>query len=179
VRDAYKAEGYRVLGLSFQNKVVGAMRRDGFEASTVRAEIKRVEREADAWRGGTVLIVDEAAQLSTQDLGELLRYANDRQTKVILAGDNKQLGSIDRGGMFRPLRDEFGAAQLNEVRRVADEEQKKAFGLMHGGKGERDFAAALKIFEERGDIHWSANRPQAVRDLGTKYLAYPVVSHTH
>jgi len=170
VRDAHKAQGYRVLGLSFQNKVVGAMRRDGFEASTIRTEIKRVEREADAWRG-TVLIVDEAAQLSTQDLGELLRYANDRQAKVILAGDPKQLGSIDRGGMFTPLRNEFGAAQLNEVRRVADEEQKKAFGLMHGGSGERDFAAALRIFEERGDIHWSANRAQAVRDLGAKYNA--------
>jgi len=172
VREAYQAEGYEVRGMAWTNKVVANMRSCGFEASTIRAELGRVEREAEAWRGGkTVLVVDEAAQLSTKDLGALLGTAEERGAKVILTGDDKQLGSIERGGMFRVLRDEFGAAQLQQVQRVKDEDQQKAFGLMHGGKGERDFAGALRIFDERGAIHWSANRGAAIRDLGATYIA--------
>jgi hypothetical protein len=172
VREAYLEQGYDVRGLAFTNKVVAKMRRDGFEATTITAELHRVERESEAWRRGkTVLVVDEAAQLSTKNLGELLRNANERGAKVILTGDDRQLGSVERGGMFRPLRDEFGAAQLQQVQRVKDEEQQKAFGLMHGGKGERDFAGALRIFNERGSIHWSRNHGTAIHDLGAKYIA--------
>ena len=98
-------QGYDVRGLAFTNKVVAKMRRDGFEAATITAELHRLERETEAWRGGkTVLVVEEAAQLSTKDLGELLRSANERGAKVILTGDDRQLGSIERGGMFLPLR---------------------------------------------------------------------------
>jgi hypothetical protein len=71
-----------VRGLAFTNKVVAKMRRDGFEASTITAELHRLEREAEAWREGkTVLVVDEAAQLSTKNLGALLRNANERARK--------------------------------------------------------------------------------------------------
>jgi AAA domain len=46
--------------------------------------------------------------------------------KLILAGDDRQLASIERGGMFETLRQQFGAAVLKEVWRVRDAEQKAA-----------------------------------------------------
>ena len=34
--------------------------------------------------------------------------------KLILVGDDRQLSSIDRGGMFGALKDRYGAAALTE-----------------------------------------------------------------
>ena len=82
-----------------------------------------------------------------------------------LVGDDKQLASIERGGMFGALRQEHGAAELHQVRRVADAEQKRAFNRMHAG----DFQAALEVFDRIGSIHWSLSQ-DATRDaLVSKY----------
>ncbi|CCD97628.1 AAA family ATPase [Bradyrhizobium sp. STM 3809] len=170
-REGWELQGNQVRGLAFTNKVVANLRRDGFTAQTLSRESKIVAADPQTWRAGTVLMVDEMAMLSHKNLEQLLRDARDHDVKIINVGDDRQLGSIDRGGMFTVLREEFGAAEITEVRRVSDADQKRAFGLMHGGKGERDFESALKIFEEKGAIHWGANRGDAVRKLGAKYIA--------
>jgi hypothetical protein len=169
IRDAYLAAGYKVTGCAYTHKVVGNLRKDGFDAATIAAELQRVEREEGGWRG-EVVIVDEAGMLSTAQLREFLSKIREREAKVVLAGDARQLGSVDRGGMFAVLQAEHGAGELREVQRVKDAGQRRAFNLMHGGKGERDFAGALRIFAEQGAIHWSTNRGAAIRDLGAKYM---------
>jgi AAA domain-containing protein len=167
IRDAYVEAGYRVHGLAWTNAVVQDMKRDGFtKASTMASEFKRLEIGPAKWDFRTVLIVDEAAMLATKHMAELTAKARASGAKLILVGDDKQLASIERGGMFSALRQEHGAVELHEVRRVADAEQKRAFNRMHAG----DFQTALDVFEQRGSIHWS-NTQDAARDaLVSKYV---------
>ena len=58
---------------------------------------------AAVWPLGSVLIVDEATQVSTRHAERLLRHATRTGTVVILLGDPAQLGSVDAGGWFTHL----------------------------------------------------------------------------
>ena len=166
IRDAYEEAGYRVLGMSWTNAVVQDMKRDGFtEASTIASEMKRLEVGLTRWNSRTVLIVDEAAMLATTNMAGLTTKAREAGAKLILVGDDRQLSSIERGGMFSALRQEHGAAELHQVRRVADTEQKLAWNQMHTG----DFETALKIFDRQGAIHWSTTRNEARDALVARY----------
>ncbi|WP_162530764.1 AAA family ATPase [Rhodovastum atsumiense] len=168
VRAAYEGSGRRVVGLAWTNAVAQDMRRDGFgTARTVAAELLRLQKGTTAWDANTVLVVDEAAMLATAPLAQLAAAARAAGAKLILAGDDRQLGSIERGGMFGPLRAAHGAAELHEVRRVADPRQKQAFNLMHKG----DFAGALRLFAARGALHWSDRQDEAQAALVARYMA--------
>ncbi len=57
------------------------------------------------------------AMLDSRVTGELLAEAKSAGAKVILAGDDRQLASIERGGLFTKLRRQHGAAEITEVTR--------------------------------------------------------------
>jgi Ti-type conjugative transfer relaxase TraA len=168
IRDAYEGGGYRVIGMAWTNAVVQDMAADGFrETSTIAAALARVEKGKDAWGRKTVLVVDEAAMLSSRHLGRVLKEAERAGAKVILAGDDQQLASIERGGMFSALQAEHGAAELHTVRRVQDQAQRQAFNHMHAG----EFGAALDIFDRAGAITWTDKQDDARAALVAQWAA--------
>ncbi|MGD9658491.1 MAG: MobQ family relaxase [Methylocystis sp.] len=167
IRDAYETGGYDVRGLAHTNSVVQDLQGDGFSKSaTIAAELLRQNNTGrDPWTRQTVLIVDEAAMVSARQLSAILTRADATGAKVILAGDDKQLSSIERGGMFAALRGQHGAAELHEVFRVRNMDQRAAFNAMHRG----DFKSALTTFDKQGALHWSPT-PEASRDaLAAQY----------
>lgn len=166
IRDSYEGASYRVIGMAWTNAVVQDMKADGFgEAATIASELMRVDKGVSQWNSRTVLMVDEAAMLSTKHLASLMSKAAAAGAKVILTGDDQQLASIERGGMFGALRQEHGAAELHTVRRVSDAEQRRAFNLMHEGK----FRPALDIFDRQGAINWAQTDDEARAALVAKY----------
>ena len=75
IREGLEADGYHVIGQSHTNKVVQAMRADGFDnAATVTGELMRLDNgRGDPWNRRTVIMVDEFAQLSTAQLAGSIR----------------------------------------------------------------------------------------------------------
>lgn len=65
----------------------------------------------------TVLVVDEASQVSTRDAERIARHATRTGTVVILVGDPAQLGSVGAGGWFAHLVDRHPPLGLASVRR--------------------------------------------------------------
>ena len=168
IRDAYQDAGYRVIGLSWTNPVVKNLRAEGFaEAETVAAELGRVEKGSSVWNSHTVLMVDEAAMLSSKHLADFMKTAKAAGAKVILTGDDAQLGSIERGGMFGALVQEHGAAVLRTVRRVTDAEERRAWNKMHDG----DFRPALDLYDRKGAISWAQTADEARAELVAKFAA--------
>ncbi|KJV69745.1 AAA domain protein [Orientia tsutsugamushi str. UT76] len=49
---------------------------------------------------GSLIVVDEAGMVGTKAYAELFRVVRNNYCQLILAGDEKQLASIERGGMF-------------------------------------------------------------------------------
>jgi ATP-dependent exoDNAse (exonuclease V) alpha subunit len=74
-----------------------------------------------------------------------------------LIGDDRQLSSIERGGMFGVLKDRHGAAVLAEVRRQHKNDDRRAAELMAEG----NFHDALARYDTKGAIHWTRTQPEA------------------
>jgi hypothetical protein len=146
---------------------VKGMRSDGFEANTITSEMLALEKGRTNWNRNTVVIVDEAAMLSTEAKARVTAAAKQAGAKLILAGDDKQLSSIDRGGMFETLRQNHGAATLKVIQRNKDPEQQAAFNQMH----DYNFLEALQTFEKKGGVHWTTRQSDTLKLMAERYTA--------
>ena len=158
IRQVYEQAGYRVIGLGPTNAVAEDMRGDGFgHAATVHSELFRLNNDRTSWNRRTVVMVDEAAMLDTKLMAMITAHAHEAGAKLILTGDDRQLSSIDRGGMFGALKDRYGAAELSEVKRQHKIDERRASEMMAEG----NFHDALGIYEQKGAIHWTRTQGEA------------------
>ena len=168
IREAYEAAGHRVVGLAPTNAVAQDMVRDGFHhARTIHSELFALNNRRAVWNSRTVVMVDEAAMIDTKLMAMLTAHAYSAGAKLILVGDDRQLSSIDRGGMFGALRDRYGAASLTEVRRQTKDDDRRATELMAEG----NFHEALARYEAKGGIRWTASSEQARAALVKQWAA--------
>jgi Ti-type conjugative transfer relaxase TraA len=167
VREAYETAGHRVIGLAWTHRVVQDMEHNnGFEhASTVKRELFMLANGRQKWDSKTVVIVDEAAMLDTAHMAMISAYARDAGAKLILVGDDRQLASIERGGMFGVLKDRFGAATLKEINRQYQGDDRRASEYFAEGK----YHAALGIYQQKGAIHWTRTQGEARGELLDTY----------
>jgi Ti-type conjugative transfer relaxase TraA len=165
VREVLEAGGFRVIGLAPTNTVTCAMAVDGFgEASTVDLELIRQEAGrfgTEPCDSDTCLIIDEAAMLDAGRYERILVRAAAAGARVILVGDEKQLASVERGGIFDELKARYGCAELLDVRRQ-DEGWAKA--------ASRNFAAGriregIEAYASHGNLHWSDGLDEAMAAL--------------
>ena len=158
VRQAYEAEGYKEVGLAPTNAVAQDMKGDGFaRAGTVHSELFALNNGRTRWDGLTAVIVDEAAMLDTKLMAMLTTHAHEAGAKLILVGDDRQLSSIDRGGMFGVLKDRLGAAELTSVRPQHKNDDRRAAELMAEG----NFHDALARYDAKGGISWTRTQDEA------------------
>src|SRR5271170_4453603 len=158
IREAYERGGYRVIGLAPTNVVAQDLKAAGFsEAGTVHAALFALKNGRTEWNQYTVVIVDEAAMLDSPITGELLAAARTFGAKLILAGDDHQLASIERGGLFTELQTRHGAAEITEVTRQQVDWQRQAARDLAEGR----FAEAVTAYDRAGAITWTPDQDQA------------------
>jgi ATP-dependent exoDNAse (exonuclease V) alpha subunit len=158
IRKMYLLEGYDVIGLAPTNAVAEDMRANGFDHSaTIHSELFKLNNDRTSWNDKTAIILDEAAMIDTKLMAQLTAHANEAGSKLIMVGDDRQLSSIDRGGMFGVLKDEHGAAELAQVRRQNKDDDKRAAELMAEG----NFHTALAMYDKKEAIHWTQNQDEA------------------
>jgi ATP-dependent exoDNAse (exonuclease V) alpha subunit len=146
------------VGLAPTNTVAQDLKADGFaEAGTVHAELFRLKNGRTQWNARTVVIVDEAAMLDSRITGELLAEARRAGAKVILAGDDRQLASIERGGLFSELKQRHGAAEITEVTRQQVDWQRQAARDLAEGR----FGEAVAAYDRAGAITWTRDQAEA------------------
>jgi Ti-type conjugative transfer relaxase TraA len=158
VRAAYEASGRSVIGLAPTNAVAQDMAAEGFgRAATIHSELFALNSGRRQWDAKTVVIVDEAAMIDTKLMAMVTAHTHEARAKLILVGDDRQLSSIDRGGMFGALKDRHGAAALSEVKRQVKLDDRRAAEWMAEG----NFADSLKVYDRMGAIHWTRTQGEA------------------
>jgi len=158
VRAAHERTGLRVIGLAPTNAVAQDLKAEGFaEAATAHSELFRLKNGRTSWDRRTVVVVDEAAMLDSRVTGELLAEARRARAKVILAGDDRQLASIERGGLFSELRQRHGSAEISEITRQRTDWQRHAARDLAEGR----FAEAVAAFDRAGAITWTPDQADA------------------
>src|SRR5207244_6894804 len=96
-------------------------------------EARRNGDSSGGLRPGEVVVVDEAAMVATTDLATLVDVVESAGAKLVLAGDHRQLGAVEAGGLFRLLVADSRAAQLHDVRRFVHPWEAKATLALRDG----------------------------------------------
>ncbi len=159
----------------------GVLRQEGFvEADTV-ARLLLDERLQTRVRGQVVWI-DEAGQLGTRTMTHVFDLADRLGARVVLSGDRRQHGPVERGSALRLLEEEAGIvpAEIKEIQRQKGD-YKQAVKALSEGHTEAGFRQLDKL-------GWVREVPEAERYqmLARDYVATVeegksalVVSPTH
>ena len=163
IREAYETDGIHVLGLAPTNTIVQDLNKDaGFtEAKTIHKMLFNHKSERELLPRGSVLVVDEAGMIPNDAFSELLQVAKSTKSKVILMGDERQLPSVSRSGMFAYLADKHGSIELSDIKRQEIDWQKEVSKHLSQGKTKE----ALQILQSNDRIHWSDKKEQAAHEL--------------
>jgi hypothetical protein len=106
------------------------------------------------WDRRTLVVVDEAAMMDSKVTGALLREAKLSGAKVVLAGDDRQLASIERGGLYTELKKAHGSSEITEVTRQRVDWQRDAARDLSEGR----FESALRGFARNKAIVWTTRQ---------------------
>lgn len=171
-------EGHKVLGLAFQNKMVGDLRDGaGIEAQTVSSFVNTYAKAALAGKGeryeaargelkGTVLVLDEASMVGSEPMKHLVGIANALGVeKLIMIGDRQQLSSIDAGKAFAMAQaDGIAMVRMDENLRQRTDQLRTIAALANRG----EVRAALDVMGDK----FKAS-PDHIKSAADQWLALP------
>ena len=104
VRDGFESAGYTVLGTATSGQAAKNLGEGaGIESRTVASLSWRLEHNTLELSDRHVLILDEGAMTSDVDLARLLTAVERSGAKLIVVGDDRQLGAIGPGGALTAL----------------------------------------------------------------------------
>lgn len=99
-----------VIGLAPTHKVVTELKDKGYEqCHTVKGFLFKLYNDRINLPRNSLLVVDEAGMVGTSDYLELFKVSRKYNCRIILAGDERQLTSIERSGMFEVFASKFGS----------------------------------------------------------------------
>jgi len=113
---------------------------------------------------GDVLVVDEASQVSTQDLARICSLALQAGARVIGVGDTRQLPAVEAGGLFSLIARRHGHWKLTEVRRFGQAWERAASVRLGDGD-----VMALAEYAARGRI-WDGPQNRIYDDAVDLYM---------
>jgi hypothetical protein len=123
----------------------GVLRHEGFANADTVARLLLDERLQTAVRGQAIW-VDEAGLLGTRTMAQVFDLGKKLDARVILSGDPKQHGSVERGAALRLLEDEAGVvpAEIKEIQRQKGE-YKRIVQALSEGRTDVGFCALDKL----------------------------------
>ncbi|BDT91510.1 hypothetical protein IFM12275_14860 [Nocardia sputorum] len=159
---AWTAEGGTVLGLAPEGPAAGVLGSEiGADSKTVDMlvtvinDLRSGERALDdapdwvrAIGPRTLVVLDEAAKAPSLKLDSAVSWLIERGASVRAVGDDRQLSSVQAGGVIRDIVHHAGAATLTSVVRFDNPSERAAsLALRHGD------TAAIAFYTDRGRVH--------------------------
>ena len=106
--------------------------------------------------GGSVLVLDEASMVSTDQMRELMRVAGQlKVARLVLVGDRSQLRAVEAGQPFRQLQDAgMATARMDDILRQRNPALKAAvLSVLEGDPGTAMEMLGAGVHEvEHGDL---------------------------
>lgn len=150
----------------------GVLRDDGFKEADTLARFM-VDEKMQAGAKGGVIWLDEAGLVGSRTMVGLFDLAHKLDARVVLAGDKRQMGSVERGAALRVLEDVAGLkpAEVTDIRRQSGMYKEAVKSLSRG-----DAATGLAKLDELGWVKlmpvWEPYAPLA-RDYAKKLRLGP------
>jgi len=113
-----QAGNINVIGVAPTHKARTELAKCGYEHNdTIKGFLFKLYNSRADLQKNSLIVVDEAGMVGNDDYKELLRVAAAHKCNVILAGDERQLSSIGRGGMFEIFVNKIGSKSMLEIKR--------------------------------------------------------------
>jgi len=152
----------KIIALAPTKLAANELRSRGYEANTIKGFLyKQHGLNKPTNLEGAVILIDEAAMVGSTTYLELFKVAAASKAQIWLCGDDKQLPSVDAGGMFSILSQKFGHISLDEVVR-----QKNDWGIKVSEKlASGDVKGAVEVLYQENKLRVSENRKASFDSL--------------
>jgi conjugative relaxase-like TrwC/TraI family protein len=171
VRRAFESGGFTVLGTSISGQAARTLAREaGLDDSRTIASFRwRLVEGRLALTDRHVLVLDEAGMASDLDVAFLLDRARLAGAKVVLVGDDRQLGAIGSGGAMGALVARHGGAvhTLHQNVRQLDERERAALIELRAG----DVSKAVEFYVSAGRVAVEPSRSAAMAELTKRWAS--------
>ncbi len=147
--DAYTQEGYtqdHFMATAVAAKAAAGLASDAkVPGQPLNGLISALESGSSPVKPNGIILVDEAGMVDSRQMARLLRSARKHSLKVMLMGDDKQIASTGAGNPFRVFTKQLGAAELSQIKRQRNPEDRMAAMALREGRP----AKALASYEKR------------------------------
>jgi conjugative relaxase-like TrwC/TraI family protein len=168
IGEALAASKKPVVALAQSIKASREVLRDeaGFAHADTVARFLKDKYMQEAARNG-VILVDEASQLGSKDMGRIFEVAQEYNARVILVGDRKQHRSVTAGEPLKLLEEKAGlkVAEVTEILRQDGDYKKAAKALSEG--------RTTDAFDELSKLGWikEVEGSERYKQMADAYLA--------
>ncbi len=158
-----KSCGVNVIGLAPTHKAREelAKKPDFDQNDTVKGMLFKLRHGRFELPKYSLLVVDEAGMVGNEDYHELMRVAATRKCNVILAGDERQLASVQRGGMYEVYASSYGSTTLLDIQRQKSDWGKSV--AMAFSRGE--VATGVGILQAQNRLLVASNANESMQNL--------------
>jgi conjugative relaxase-like TrwC/TraI family protein len=168
VGNAYKSSGYKVIGCAIAKSAANNLAEEAnIETFTIAKLLKDKSLTENS-----VLIVDEAGQVSTKDLRKLIDLVASKKSKLILVGEDKQLDAIEHGGALKYLSrpEVLGTTRVETIKRQREAWARGVVADFRDGKADK----ALRMLDEKGLLNFANDAQQTKSLLVEKWKNYRI-----
>ena len=137
--EGIEADGMQVFTFAPSATARDVLQQEGFERAETVARLL-VDTKLQEQIRGQVLWIDEAGLLGSRTMAQLFDLAAENNCRVVLSGDRRQHGSVERGAALRLLEEEAGLvpADIREIQRQKGN-YKQAVQALADGRTEDGF----------------------------------------
>ncbi|PHN04384.1 MobF family relaxase [Flavilitoribacter nigricans] len=143
-------------------------RGDGFENATTIAELLQSKKLQESVKDG-VIWVDEAGMVGNKTMNQVIKVAQEQNARILLTGDTKQHGSVERGDALRII-EEFGGiqpARISKIQRQKVDAYRKAVENISKDQVEKGY----QLLDRMGAIKEAPDFEQAKVNVAGEYAA--------
>ncbi|SPR13459.1 ATP-dependent DNA helicase [Orientia tsutsugamushi] len=110
--------GQNIIGLAPTHKAVSELKSKGYKkCNTIKGFLYN---QRDTVTKDILILVNKAGMVGTREYTELFKVVRNNNCQLILVGDEKQLASVERGGMFEMLANTYDSYVLTDVRKQSE-----------------------------------------------------------
>lgn len=174
LRRTYESNGRVVIGTAIAKKAADNLQREtGIKSFTVAKLISDFDRGHNHFAKINVLVVDEAGQVGTRQLHQLLTIAIKNNVKIVLVGEAKQLDAIEHGGCLRYLSQILDCSRIESIKRQREGWAREAVMQLRDGKA----SIALETFRQRKLLNFCNTANETKQMMVQKWNKYRLANN--
>lgn len=172
--DALAANGKSLQVFAPSSEAVDVLKREGFDDATTIQQLL-VNPTAQREAAGKTLWIDEAGLVSAKQMRQVMEYARENGSRLILSGDRGQHRAVERGDALAILEDRAGirTVEISNIKRQQVEayrEAATAFGEQRPGDG-------FDKLDALGWVHEITDRQQRIDFAVATYFEKTALTH--